>query len=172
MIYIDFDGVILDTEKLLFEEWEKDPERFSYPESQKIEYMQKADWEYIVNNSAVINDSIYNLQHMDLNNTAILTKVHSLSNEASAKTNWLRTNNIKQNVIIVPYNYKKTDIVNARHNILIDDYLNNLDDWAKNDGYPIFFDHDNDNYDSWQQPNVKCYKKILSLSSYTKNNNF
>ena len=38
MVYIDFDGVILDTEGLLFEEWRKNPNRHFLPESEKIKY--------------------------------------------------------------------------------------------------------------------------------------
>lgn len=39
MIYIDFDGVILDTEKILFEEWRKNPNRGNLPEIEKIKYI-------------------------------------------------------------------------------------------------------------------------------------
>ena len=48
MLYIDFDGVILDTEPLLFEEWRKNPNRHSLPESEKIKYLQKCNWNYII----------------------------------------------------------------------------------------------------------------------------
>ena len=94
MIYIDFDGVILDTEKLLFYEWRKNPNRHSLPESEKIKYIQKSDWSYIINNSKIINDSIYYLKQMDVKHSAILTKVHSLDNEGFAKVRWLRDNGV------------------------------------------------------------------------------
>ncbi|MBE6157174.1 MAG: hypothetical protein E7160_00035 [Firmicutes bacterium] len=166
MIYIDFDGVILDTEVLLFEEWRKNPNRFNLPEIEKIKYIQNADWNFIINNAEIINDSVYNLKQMDPNNTTILTKIHSLNNEGIAKIEWLRKMEIKQSIITVPYQSKKTDLVDASGNILIDDCLANLDDWSNNNGNPIFFDMDNDNYDSWNEPNTKNYPKVLSLSKF------
>ena len=51
MVYIDFDGVILDTEGLLFEEWRKNPNIHNLTENDKIKYIQKSDWNYIINNS-------------------------------------------------------------------------------------------------------------------------
>ena len=62
--YFDFDGVILDTSPLLFEEWKKNPDRHSLPESEKIKYIQNADWKKIINNSREINDAIYCLKHI------------------------------------------------------------------------------------------------------------
>ena len=167
MIYIDFDGVILDTEKLLFEEWRKNPNRNSLPEIEKIKYIQNSNWNYILNNSSIINDSIYYLNSINPNNSAILTKIHSI-NEGKEKIEWIKKNNVKQNIILVPYNSKKSDIVSATNNILIDDCLKNLDEWSDNNGKPILFDINNDNYDSWNQPNTKGYQKVLSLSMFTK----
>ena len=164
MIYIDFDGVILDTNELLFEEWRKNPDRHLLSEFDKIKYIQKSNWNYIINNSDIINDSIYYLQQMDPNQSSILTKIHSLDNEGIAKIRWLRDKGIKQSIILVPYAVKKTDVVDASGNILVDDSLKNLDEWKKDNGIPIFFDINNDDYDSWQQPNIKKYQKVLDLS--------
>ena len=165
MTYIDFDGVILDTEELLFEKWRKNPDRFKLPEEVKIEYIKKANWEYIIRNSEIINDSIYFLKETNPDKSFILTKVHSLKNEGQAKVKYLREQGIKQSIILVPYTMKKTDVVEARGNTLIDDSLRNLSEWENNGGYPIFFDIDDDDYDSWQQPNIKQYKKVNNLSS-------
>ena len=165
MLYIDFDGVILDTENLLFKEWRKRPNHRSLPESEKIKYMQGSDWEYILNNSEIINDSIYYLKNMNPKETFILTKIHSLE-EGTSKIKWVRKQNIEQSVILVPYYLKKTDMVDARGNILVDDCLYNLSDWESNKGKPIFFDYDDDNFDSWHQENVQGYQKIKKLSIY------
>ena len=169
MVYIDFDGVILDTEKLLFKEWRMNPNRLNLPEGEKIKYMQRADWNYIINNSPAINNSIDYLKKMNSENNAILTKIHSMENEGYAKFKWIRENGIILPITFVPFYCKKTDIVNACGNILIDDCLKNLDDWTKMGGEGIFFDMNDDNVDSWQQKNVKGYQKVLSLS---KLNNF
>ena len=168
MLYIDFDGVILDTEDLLFEEWRKNPNRHLLPEIEKIKYIQRVDWPFILNNSEVMNDSLYYLKHMDPNSSFILTKVHSLTNEGSSKIEWIRRQGIEQSVILVPYDTKKCDVVDAEGNILIDDCLKNLDEWTEKKGYPIFFDYDDDNYDSWKKPNVKSYRRIRDLSGFIK----
>ena len=133
-------------------------------EYDKIKYIQKSDWNYIINNSEIINDSIYYLKQMDVRQSAILTKIHSSANEGVAKIRWLRDMGVKQSIILVPYMVKKTDMVDACGNILVDDCLKNLDDWSNDNGIPIFFDMNNDDYDSWQKPNVKKYQKVLDLS--------
>ena len=168
MIYIDFDGVILDTEKLLFEEWRKNPNRHLLPESEKIKYIKNANWEYIIWNSEIINDSIYYLKHIDPSQSTILTKISSLENEGLSKIKWLRAKKVRQPIILTPSIAKKTDMVDPKNNILIDDCLTNLDEWKENLGIPIFFDIDNDNYDSYHIQNNKKYPKILSLSKFTK----
>ena len=168
MLYIDFDGVILDTEGMLFREWRKNPNRHLLPEIEKIKYIQRADWNSILKYSEVMNDSLYYLKHMDPNSSFILTKVHSLTNEGSSKIEWIRRQGIMQSVILVPYDMKKCDVVDAEGNILVDDCLKNLDEWSLNNGYPIFFDYDNDNYDSWKQLNVKGYTRIRDLSEFVK----
>ena len=53
--YIDFDGVILDTEKLIFENWHKEEDR---SEEAKIRYLQRISWSKIIENSMVINNSL------------------------------------------------------------------------------------------------------------------
>lgn len=165
MIYIDFDGVILDTEELLFEKWRMNSNRYLFPESEKIKYIQEIDWRYVLYNSPIINDSIYYLKQLDPSKSFILTKVHSLTNEANNKIIWSRDNGIKQTIIVVPYTQKKTDLVPVTGNLLVDDSLRNLDEWKEKNGNVLFFDKDNDNYDSWNEENTKGYQKILNLSS-------
>lgn len=53
--YIDFDGVILDTEKLIFKNWHKEEDR---SEEAKIRYLQRISWSKIIENSMVINNSL------------------------------------------------------------------------------------------------------------------
>lgn len=168
MIYIDFDGVILDTEDLLFEEWRKNPNRKALPTIEKIKYIQNVDWQHVIYDSKIINDSVYFLKQMNPIESAILTKVHSLVNEAQTKIKWIREQGIIQPVILVPYTSRKSDIVIANNNTLVDDCLKNLDEWVEKEGKAIFFDMDNDNIDSWHQQNKKNYKKILSLSHFVK----
>ena len=165
MLYIDFDGVILDTESLLFYEWNKKPNKQLLSNIEKIKYIQNSDWNYIINNSNVINDAIYNLHNMDYTNSSILTKVHSLS-EGVEKVNWLKNNGVRQSIILVRYNVRKVDMVDVCGNILVDDCLKNLNEWYQCGGEPILFDIDDDGYDSWKQENIYGYQRVLSLSKF------
>ncbi len=167
MVYIDFDGVILDTEGPLFEQWIKRTDHHFLPESEKIKYIQEMDWDYVLNNSLTINDSLYYLSQMDPEQSAILTKVHSIENEAESKLRWIRNNGIVQPVFFVPYFVKKSDIVSANGNTLIDDSLKNLREWVMSGGIPVFFDKDNDNIDTWQQPNTDDFPRVLKLSGFS-----
>ena len=110
MRYIDFDGVILDTEELLFYEWRKNPYRHELTEEVKINYIKNSDWRTIINESPVINDAINILNNMDYNKSAILTKVHSLK-EGYEKIRYLKGKGVRQDVILVPYTFKKIDVV-------------------------------------------------------------
>ncbi len=166
MIYIDFDGVILDTEEELFREWRKNPNRHLLPEKTKIDYIANADWDSILHNSKPLNNSLHYLSEMD-DKSVILTKIHSLA-EGTAKINWIKENGIKQNVTLVPYNVKKSDVVDAKGNILIDDCIKNLDEWEEKGGTGILFDANDDNYDSWNKPNIKPYRRVLTLSNIKK----
>lgn len=164
MTYIDFDGVILDTEELLFEEWRKNPDRHKLSESVKIEYIKKADWEYILENSPIIRDSIYILRQLDPEKNAVLTRVHSLENEGAEKIKYLRRKLVELQIILAPYNLRKDEVVEAHKNILIDDSLRNLSEWKKAGGYPIFFDLNDTGKDPWGS-NLEDYhyQKILRL---------
>ena len=165
MLYIDFDGVILDTAPLLFDDWINNPHRHLLTEEDKIRYIQSSNWHYIINNSLVINDAIYYLNNISPIKSSILTKIHS-QQEGIEKVIWLREKGIKQSIILVPYRLKKVDMVSAKDNILVDDCLQKLREWQQCGGEPILFDIDDDGYDSWQQPNKENYPKVLNLSKF------
>ena len=168
MRYIDFDGVILDTEELLFHEWRKNPNHHFLPDEDKVIYIKNSDWREILINSPVINDSIYKLKNMDVNKSAILTKIHSLE-EGYEKVFYLRNNSVKQNVILVPYPANKTQVVRPNFNdILIDDSIKNLDEWYLMGGYPMFFDRNNDNVDSWGIVNNNSYQRVRRIDDSIK----
>ena len=162
MNYIDFDQVILATEEELFKEYFEKKAQGIKLDKQK--YLEEFDWDWLVFNSEVIADAIEIINSVP--NDKILTKVHSLK-EASAKIKFLRANNVTNEIIIVPGNHKKTDLVSAKGNILIDDAVHNLDDWSNAGGIAYFFNKDNLDTDNWGVTNTK-YKKINNLKILTK----
>lgn len=163
-IYIDFDGVILNTTPQIFDEWLDNNDDINIKELEKIEYIKCRNWHKILRESMVIDDAISVLKNMDVKNTAILTKVHSLENEGAEKIRFLREMGVKLEVILVPYPLKKTEVVNANGNVLIDDTIHNLDDWSKCGGKCIFFNQNDFDVDEWHSLNLK-YPKIKTLKN-------
>ncbi len=157
MKYIDFDGVIMDTDPLLFSGFSNFRERSV---DEKINHIQNANWEYIIRNSLVINDAINIIKSLD--DITILTTVHSMENEGVAKIKFLREMGIECDIILSPYLVKKTDVVNAYGNILVDDALFNLEDWERAGGRPILFNKDGFNFDRRGRENKK-YARTRTL---------
>ena len=142
--YIDCDGVILDTETGLFDEY--DMLKKDNPELKRRVYLQNLDWEYWIEQAAVLNDAINILKNYDPKDTSILTKVHSL-NEAVAKINYFRCKKVRNNIIIVPDGINKSQIVDPFGNILVDDSNSNLVDWEENLGVSYYFGSGQSEYD-------------------------
>ena len=157
--YIDFDDVIFDVEDLLFDEYLLAREKGI--ELDKIKYMQEKDWFDILSKAPEINESVRIINELD-DDTAILTKIHSLENEGTAKVKLIRSLNIRKPIILVPYTVSKADIVSPKGNVLIDDGLFNLDEWSNNGGISLFFSKNGSDYDTWQVKNTK-YQKVKSL---------
>ena len=163
MLYIDFDGVILDTWRFFLEQIKKLP---NYPKLTQEEIdscIVTYKWNEVLRNSIIINDSVKYLKELDPNVSFILTKVQTMD-ESIEKVKWIRQNGIKQDIIIVPYHVKKTDIVNPNGNVLIDDSLRNLIDWVKCGGYPVFFDSNNTDIDCWEDHHTQNFTKTDDLS--------
>ena len=154
--YIDFDGVIMDTYMPLFEDYLAKKAKGIYVDD--TEHVINKNWQEVLDNSLVIEDAITIIKELNPENTAILTRIHSLENEGVAKIKFLREIGIKCNIILVPYPVKKTDIVLAKDNILVDDAIFNLDEWYSAGGIPIFFDTYKNNIDGWGVENKKYIK--------------
>jgi hypothetical protein len=158
MKYIDFDGVIKDTYLPLFSDYFERRANGEYIDD--TYHVINKDWYEVLRNSPVIADAVSIINSMD--DVAILTKIHSLENEGVAKIKDLRNLGVTCDIILVPYPVKKTEVVNAKGNILVDDAICNLDDWAKAGGIPIFFDSYGNNADGGGIEN-KHYTRTRSL---------
>ena len=153
-IYIDFDGVILDTDSTLEKEYSK------VNNIDKKEFVKNYDWNLLLNNSDVIADSLENLKKSKYD-ISLLSKISSMQ-EGAAKVKYLRKNNVNINIHLVPAELSKNEVVNAKDNILIDDKVYNLEKWEQSGGIPIFFNMHNQDIDIYNKKNTK-YKKINNL---------
>ncbi|MEG2322528.1 MAG: hypothetical protein RSB71_03515 [Bacilli bacterium] len=139
-LYIDFDGVIMDTIRVTYDMLDrleidkKDYEKMS-------EFYANLNWKQLLLLTPIINDgfnclkTLYNSKKF---NIAILTHVNSLD-EAVAKINHIRKYFKDITIIPVPREVVKTKMISAKDAILVDDYSGNLEQWKKEGGIGIQF---------------------------------
>lgn len=139
-LYIDFDGVMLNTVELSYKMIEDLGLNKADEEAITLFY-ESLDWKKLLENATIINDSINCLQKiLDSNkfNVAILTHVVTLQ-EAVEKVNYIRQYFKDITIIPVPKKIHKTKMVQTKGAILVDDYTGNLIEWEKEDGIGVKF---------------------------------
>ncbi len=134
-IFIDFDGVLYDTETRI--QIKKNASNTNW-----ADFLEKLDWFELLEEAKEINNAIDYLleaQSKREKEIAILTKVHTLL-EMEAKVKKLRENSVELPILFVPPHIKKSQIYVPNNNtILIDDSLKNLIDWEQSGGKGIYF---------------------------------
>lgn len=139
-LYIDFDGVILDTMTKTYKEIEASG--IDKKDSEKVmEYFRNVDWEKLINETDEINDSINEIKKICASkkfNVYILTHINS-TNEMVAKMKYLHKVLPQVTIVSVPKQIPKTEVVNPCAAILIDDYSGNVKEWQKKLGIGIKF---------------------------------
>ncbi|HIT10142.1 MAG TPA: hypothetical protein IAC24_00885 [Candidatus Onthousia faecigallinarum] len=154
-IFLDFDGVIFDTEKRVLER------KNQRPDISWNEFFEKLNWFELLDESEVINNAIeYILEGQSkAKQIAILTKVHTLF-EMEAKVKALRSRKVEIPIFFVPPHVKKSQIYLPNNGeILIDDSIKNLVDWEQNGGRGLYFNEALDS--STQFETIKSLNKIL-----------
>lgn len=139
-IYIDFDGVIMDTNRVTYDMLDR--LEVDKTDSEKMsEFYSNLNWKKVLTLTPIINDAfgcmkkLYSSGRFDL---AILTHVNSLD-EAIAKINFIRKYMKDVTIIPVPRELSKTKMCSTKDSILIDDYSGNLMEWEKAGGKGIQF---------------------------------
>lgn len=139
-LYIDFDGVILDTMTKSYEELKK--ENIDRKDQDKVmEFFRNLDWKKLIEKTEEINDSINEIKKICDSkkfNVYILTHVNS-TNEMIEKIKYLHKKLPLVTVVSVPKEIPKTEVVNPSAAILIDDYSGNIKEWQKKLGIGIKF---------------------------------
>lgn len=142
-LYIDFDGVIVDTIRVTYDmldRLEVDKEDFE----KMSEFYYNLNWKQLLKSSPIINDSfncIKKLMASGKFNVSVLTHVNSLD-EAVSKINFIRKYIKDITIIPVPREISKTHICLSKNSILVDDYSKNLEEWEKEGGIGIQFSID------------------------------
>lgn len=136
-LYIDFDGVILDTLTPLL----KEKETKNISQEQELEFFINYPWEKLLIDENIINNAIEDIREIIKSNKfnlAILTHVNSL-NEATLKVKYIRKYFKDITIIPCPKEISKTKMIHTKDSILVDDYAGNLREWEKEEGIPVRF---------------------------------
>lgn len=139
-LYIDFDGVIMDTIPPLYAALEASGVDVT-KEEERRRFFSTYDFDMIVNDDFILNDSITcidNLIESKKFEISILTHINSLA-EGVAKTEYLRKYFDGITIILVPKEISKTKMVHSSGAILVDDYSGNLKEWEENGGISVRF---------------------------------
>lgn len=140
-LYIDFDGVILNTIEVMDRMMEEAGVLLENSSTAIQNFYLSIDWEELIPKSEQIHDSIrYIKKIMDsgLYEVHILTHVNSLK-EVESKVRYLHGYIPNLDIIPVKIGNRKCDAVECRNAILVDDYTKNLEYWQKNGGIPVKF---------------------------------
>lgn len=139
-LYIDFDGVILDTISYPYELMAK---KGITPDntSEVSKFYAELDWKSFLKKVPVIHNSIDCIQKIIDSkqfNISILTHVTTLD-EAIEKVKYLRRYFKDITIIPVPRKISKTKMVHTEGAILIDDFTDNLREWTSEGGIGVRF---------------------------------
>lgn len=141
-LYLDFDGVILDTIRISYNMLDK-LNLQNYDEIQ--EFYKNLDWVYLLKVSPVLNDSINCIKKLLKSNKydiSILTHVNSEA-EAMEKIKFIDKELKGLEVIPCPKQIDKCNHVNPINCILVDDFIGNLDKWKEKGGIAVKYSDNN-----------------------------
>ena len=151
-VFIDFDGVILDSEERMLERKYNlglinHKDKSEYEKYFDYTNLHPDEWDYIIREAKSINNSVEIIQELEKRKKkiAILTKIHTLY-EMKTKIEDLRENrNIHCPVFFVPPGVKKYQVIIPNGQLLIDDSKKNIREWKENNGSGLIFDKVIDN---------------------------
>lgn len=144
-LYIDFDGVIVDTITPLYEIFKQNglPINKQTKNREKEKILRELDWTKFINTSKIIKGSIEGIELLIKKGYEITILTHiSTFDELEAKLNFLKDNIINSNelnVVGVPKKVSKFLMMDPVGNILVDDYTKNVEEWQNAGGIGIKF---------------------------------
>ena len=138
-LYIDFDGVILDTITPVYN-LAKKLNIDVKTQSKEIGLLySKIDWETLIEESSELSNSISAIKKLRDSkrfNISILTHINSLK-EAKAKIEFINNLFDDLTIIPVPKTCSKTMMTQTKDAILVDDYSGNLREWNSSGGIGV-----------------------------------
>lgn len=161
-LYIDFDGVILDTITPVYNLAKKLNLDVKTQTKEVGLLYSKIDWEELINESPALSDSIDNIKKLKESkkfNISILTHVNSLK-EAKAKIEFINNLFNDLTIIPVPKACSKTMMTQTKGAILVDDFSGNLKEWQESGGIAVKFVKDIEN---GKYPEITSLDELLDM---------
>ena len=135
-LYLDCDGVILDTINLTYKMLS---ERGITKRCDVVKFYREACWDELIIEAGEIDNSIAKIKELtNCFDVEILTHVNS-EKEAISKLKYFNKELPMVHVITVPKEIQKADFISPNGAILVDDCLPNLECWYEKGGIPIKF---------------------------------
>ena len=159
-LYIDFDGVILNTIEVSYQRIKEKYGPGATAED-SAQFYQSIDWNKFIYECSPINNSLIALKHIldsQKYEVAILTHVHS-KHEQEAKKKYLQDVLPEIKYIPVTKPTPKWKAVDCKDSILVDDYSKNLKEWEEHGGIAIKFSTKNKEY---QYLTIKNLETLLT----------
>ncbi len=157
MLYIDFDGVIFNTNEVIDDLLKQ--RGLCLDSTEGHQFLREYDYEKILKEATEINGSLQCLKNLlrvvGYQGAAILTRINS-PKEALIKYNLIQKQLYGYAFLPIPIQVdeqgiyhvrKKTEYVTAKGSILIDYDIRNIDDWIQNEGIGLYFtEHPQEGY--------------------------
>ncbi len=143
-IYIDFDGVILDTISESYR-WLEEL-NIDYKDVDKTkEFFRNLNWSDLINRSKPINNSLDEIKKLITlgYDVSILTHIQT-EEEIEAKRNFILKNIGEINTHYCPKHVEKCDFVDPTNSFLIDDFSKNLLHWESKGGISVKFSNEDE----------------------------
>ena len=131
-LYIDFDGVVMDTIPTLYKDLEKKGISLEDDESVRSAFFAEYDFSQVIKDKFILNDSSKRFE------ISFLSHINSLR-EGTVKIRYLRRHFKNITIILVPRGVSKTKMVHSKDAILVDDFSGNLREWNETGGIAVRF---------------------------------
>ncbi len=139
-LYLDFDGVIMNT-NLIFDEMIEKLNIDVHDKEALRAFFTRVDFEAVLSRATPINNSLEQIGELIKSNKfriKVLTHVNSL-HEAEVKIAFMKKIYPLIEVVVVPKTFDKNLMANPKDSILVDDYAPNLVAWEAAGGIGVRF---------------------------------
>lgn len=175
ILYLDCDGVILDTIETCYRMMKKEGLDITNGELVNF-YFINTDWNVLIYEAGIINNAISKIKKIMESNifseVKILTKLSGNVNEEKIKRILFGKLLPDTEVITLKINENKDEIVNPVNNILVEDTVKNGIRWENAGGVAVYFVRKECDYENNQINDLSDICKTKSVKKLLKTRNF